>query len=87
MHITPHGGSLVNLMMRDNDYKKALIESCHHIQECSERNACDVELLTVGGFSPLDGFLNKDAYEHVVQHMRCDSACSWAHQPRLWAAT
>jgi hypothetical protein len=30
-----------------------------------------VELLTVGGFSPLEGFMNKDAYEHVVQHMRC----------------
>jgi sulfate adenylyltransferase len=58
-------------MMRDNEYKKALIESCHHIQECSDRNACDVELLSVGGFSPLEGFLNRDAYEHVVQHMRC----------------
>jgi sulfate adenylyltransferase len=57
-------------MVRDNEYKKALIESCHHIQDCSDRNACDVELLAVGGFSPLEGFMNKDAYEHVVQHMR-----------------
>lgn len=57
-------------MVRDSDYKKALIDSCHHKQECSDRNACDVELLTVGGFSPLEGFLNKDAYEHVVNNMR-----------------
>lgn len=83
-------------MMRDNDYKKALIESCHHIQECSERNACDVELLTVGGFSPLEGFLNQDAYEHVVQHMRCGhtqqqlrqqesrSVGGAAHGPGMW---
>lgn len=61
---------MVNLMLRDQDYKRALIDSCNHVQECSERNACDVELLTVGGFSPLEGFMNKEDYEHVVQHMR-----------------
>eukprot|EP00879_Flechtneria_rotunda_P013571 GHRR01014176.1.p1 GENE.GHRR01014176.1~~GHRR01014176.1.p1 ORF type:complete len:125 (+),score=27.81 GHRR01014176.1:165-539(+) len=69
-HIQPHGGSLIDLMVRDNDFKRGLIDSCQHQQECSDRNACDVELLTVGGFSPLEGFLNKDAYDHVVQHMR-----------------
>jgi sulfate adenylyltransferase len=58
-------------MVRDSDYRRALVDSCHHKQECSERNACDVELLSVGGFSPLDGFMNQDVYSHVVQHMRC----------------
>lgn len=32
--------------------------------------ACDVELLTVGGFTPLDGFMNEDAYRSVVDNMR-----------------
>lgn len=60
----------MDLMVRDNGFRRALIDSCHHEQECSERNACDVELLSVGGFSPLEGFMNKDVYDHVVQHMR-----------------
>lgn len=40
--------------------------------------ACDVELLTVGGFTPLDGFMNEDAYRSVVDRMRwvaCPCCC------------
>lgn len=69
-HIVPHGGELVNLMVSDQQQKKQLSDSCKFTQECSDRNACDVELLTVGGFSPLRGFMNRDVYDHVVASMR-----------------
>lgn len=70
-HILPHGGTLVNLFSaRDAASRAALVASATHKQECSERNACDVELLSIGGFSPLTGFMNKDVYDHVVQHTR-----------------
>jgi sulfate adenylyltransferase len=69
-HIEPHGGKLSDLMVGSADQKAALIASATHKQECSDRNACDVELLSVGGFSPLTGFMNKDVYDHVVEHMR-----------------
>merc|ERR1712003_291313 len=36
----------------------------------SERQACDVALLTFGGFSPLEGFMKKADYDGVVGNMR-----------------
>ena len=56
--ITPHGGSLVNLMAPAGE-AASLVASCTRTLELSDRNACDVELLSVGGFSPLTGFMNE----------------------------
>jgi len=66
---TPHGGKLVNLMVPEAQ-RQAVIDSCTKTIECSDRNACDVELLIVGAFSPLEGFMNQEEYESVVHNMR-----------------
>lgn len=34
------------------------------------RQACDIELLLTGGFSPLTGFLNRADYDRVVAEQR-----------------
>ena len=44
---TPHGGKLVNLMVPEAQ-RQAVIDSCTKTLACSDRNACDVELLVVG---------------------------------------
>lgn len=43
----PHGDKLVNLMV-PAEQRQAVIDSCTKTIECSDRNACDVELLCVG---------------------------------------
>ena len=70
--IAPYGGTLVDLMVpeADRDSVKASATTC---LECSDRNACDVELLIVGGFSPERGFMHQADYAAVVEGHRTTS--------------
>merc|ERR1712064_45800 len=69
----PHGGSLVSTVVTDAALKKKLIAEASATLELSERQACDVALLTFGGFSPLDGFMEQADYDGVVGNMRLAS--------------
>jgi sulfate adenylyltransferase len=70
--IAPHGGSLVNLAVPAAE-RESLLAGVSRRIECSDRNACDVELLVVGGFSPLRGFMHQHDYEAVVAGHRTTS--------------
>ena len=70
--IAPHGGSLVNLAVPAAE-RESLLAGVSRRIECSDRNACDVELLVVGGFSPLRGFMHQQDYEAVVAGHRTTS--------------
>ena len=68
--IPPYGGELKNLIIKDKNLKNDLISKATYEFECSERNACDVELLMVGAFSPLEGFMNENNYNSVIKNNR-----------------
>ena len=72
--ITPYGGRLVDLLVRDEDVEelKDYASRLPSVQ-LSERSMCDLELLAVGGFSPLDRFMGRLDHERVVNEMRLAS--------------
>ncbi len=70
--IAPYGGTLVNLMCSAEEKLDITAKSSKSI-ECSDRNACDIELLIIGGFSPERGFMHRADYEAVIKSNRTTS--------------
>lgn len=68
----PHGGLLKDLLARDQDKQSILLAECENLPSLTltERQLCDLELILCGGFSPLEGFMNRKDYDGVVNDMR-----------------
>lgn len=75
---TPHGGKLINLIPTQEQIEKLKNETLDLPSwDLSERQACDIELLLNGGFSPLTGFMNKSDYDSVLKDMRLADGSLW----------
>ena len=61
----PHGGILKDLLARDAPRKEELLKEVDSLPSITlnERQFCDTEMILSGGFSPLEGFLNKKDYD------------------------
>jgi sulfate adenylyltransferase len=77
--IEPHGGHLVDLLARA-EKRDALVERADRLQavDLTARQAADLELLAVGGFSPLRGFQGSDDWRRVVDEMRLANGLPWS---------
>ncbi|MGG0719625.1 sulfate adenylyltransferase [Robertmurraya massiliosenegalensis] len=70
---SPHGGTLIQLYQPDFDIKSIVKEINIDAIALS-----DLELIGVGLFSPLTGFLGKKDYESVVENMRLADGKVWS---------
>ncbi len=60
--ISPHGDKLVHLVVNEEE-REELVKYSGKLQsiQLSPRSLCDIELLAIGAFSPLDRFMGKPA--------------------------
>jgi sulfate adenylyltransferase len=75
---SPYGGELVNLVAEGKE-RDALLAEANTLPslQLSDRSVHDLELLAVGAFSPLRGFMGQADYEGVLKDMRLANGTLW----------
>ena len=69
--ISPYGGVLADLLVsREVIVERTAYANTLPYIQVSPRVACDLELLAVGAFSPLRGFMNQTDFQSVLDTMR-----------------
>ncbi|MFY7803266.1 MAG: sulfate adenylyltransferase [Limnoraphis robusta] len=77
--IAPHGGELIN-RIASPEQRQEFIEKADFLPrvQLDERSLSDLEMIAIGGFSPLSGFMEQADYETVVSQMRLSNGLPWA---------
>ena len=69
--IEPYGGKLINLLVAEEELDELRTYATHLPSlQLSDRELCDLELLAVGAFSPLDRFMSQADFQRVLDEMR-----------------
>lgn len=76
--IKPHGGSLVNRVAQP-DAVEALKKEAAGLKriDLSAKQSCDVEMIGIGAFSPLHGFMKQADFDSVIENMTLTSGDIW----------
>lgn len=77
--ILPHGGSLINRVVTGSE-RDSLLEKAKGLPSIQINNwtISDLDLIGVGAFSPLTGFMNENDYRSVVDRMRLADGTVWS---------
>jgi sulfate adenylyltransferase len=75
---SPHGGKLINRVLKGKELEQRLerAESLPRVA-LNLRQQCDVEQISVGAFSPLEGFMGRRDYESVLVDQRLAGGLPW----------
>jgi sulfate adenylyltransferase len=78
MLIKPHGGVLINRMIT-GDAKERLEERCGGMEriQLHPREVSDLDMIAVGAFSPLTGFMCQVDYLSVIEYGRLPRGLPW----------
>ncbi len=77
--IAPHGGQLINRIATAAE-RQEFLDQANHLPrvQLDERATSDLVMIAIGGFSPLNGFLEQADYEKVVDDMRLVNGTVWS---------
>lgn len=77
--IAPHGGQLIN-RIASADQRQMFLEQADSLPrvQLDERRLSDLELIAIGGFSPLTGFMGQADYQGVVEQMHLTNGLPWS---------
>jgi sulfate adenylyltransferase len=75
----PHGGELIN-RVASTAQREIFLAKADFLPrvELDERAVSDLEMIAIGGFSPLTGFMNQADYNRVVTEMRLANNIVWS---------
>ena len=76
--IQPNGGELINRLAGPDRAAELTAEAASLPSiRLSPKQACDLEMIAIGAFSPLTGFVGSKDFESICQTMRLTSGVVW----------
>lgn len=76
--VAPHGGELINRIVKGKE-REELVNKARCLRKIvlNAREISDLEMIAIGGFSPLSGFMLQEDYQRVIRDKRLASGLPW----------
>ena len=77
--IKPHGGQLINREISGVDRERLVSDSTNLPGlQLNSRQVADLEMIAIGAYSPLEGFMNSADYSSVCSNLRLANGLAWS---------
>jgi sulfate adenylyltransferase len=77
--VPPHGSKKLKTLTLHGSERKSELKKAESLPKlmCSSREFGDVVMLGIGGFTPLDGFMNREDWQSVCDNMTMKNGLFW----------